>query len=121
MDRAHDHLRGMDDARSLLFRSAHMYLLFGSVVNFALGLYLGPAAGWRRWVRAVGSALGLAVPFLSAAGFSVKPSLSRYTPPFSRPTASSCLAGMLLPLACRTATGGTSRAEPSRAPDPAGN
>lgn len=45
MDLAHDHLRGMDDARRLLFRSTHIYLLFGALVNLALGLYLRPVGG----------------------------------------------------------------------------
>ncbi|HVK08649.1 MAG TPA: hypothetical protein VM597_07715, partial [Gemmataceae bacterium] len=47
MDRIHDHLRGMDDARRLLFRSTHLYLLFGSLLNLALGLSLAPAGGWQ--------------------------------------------------------------------------
>src|SRR5262249_3453847 len=67
MDLAHDHLRGMDDARRLLFRSTHIYLLFGSLLNLALGLYAAPSAGWRRWVRGVGSLLVLAAPGLAAA------------------------------------------------------
>jgi hypothetical protein len=98
MDRVHDHLRGMDDTRRLLFRSTHIYLLFGSLVNLALGLYLRPAAGWRRWVRAAGSALVLLTPALAAAGFFTEPWLSGLDRPYSRPAAYSCLAGMLLHL-----------------------
>ena len=100
MDLVHDHLRGMDDARRLLFRSTHLYLLFGSLVNLALGLYLRPAFRWRRWVRAVGSVLILASPFLAAAGFFCEPWLSGLERPYSRPAAYSCLAGMLLHLVC---------------------
>ena len=69
MDRCYDHLRGMDDAQRLLFRSTHLYLLFGSLINLALGLYLRPVRGWRRWVRAVGSVLVLASPLLAAVRF----------------------------------------------------
>ena len=29
----HEHLRGMDDAQRLLFRSAHIYLLLASLLN----------------------------------------------------------------------------------------
>jgi hypothetical protein len=100
MDKVHDHLRGMDDARRLLFRSTHLYLLFGSLVNLALGLYLRPAFGWRGWVRPVGSVLILATPFLAAAGFFTEPWLSGLDRPYSRPAAYGCLAGVLLHLVC---------------------
>jgi len=98
MDRVHDHLRGMDDARRLLFRSTHLYLLFGSLVNMALGLHHRPAHGWRRWVRALGSTLVLATPFLAAAGFFVEPWLTDLDRPYTRPATYGCLAGMLLHL-----------------------
>jgi hypothetical protein len=102
MDLAHDHLRGMDDARRLLFRSTHLYLLFASLVNLALGLDLRPASGWRRWVRTAGSVLVLAAPFLAAAGFFVEPWLTGLDRPYTRPAAYGCLAGMLLHLICFT-------------------
>jgi hypothetical protein len=100
MDKVHDHLRGMDDARRLLFRSTHLYLLFGSLVNLALGLYLRPAFGWRRWVRPVGSVLVLATPFLAAAGFFTEPWLSGLERTCSRLAAYGCFSGMLLHLVC---------------------
>ena len=111
MDLVHDHLRGMDDTRRLLFRSTHLYLLFGSLVNLALGLYLRPALGWRRWVRPVGSLLILATPFLAAAGFFSEPWLSGLERPYTRAAAFGCLAGMLLHLACWSAGEEASRAE----------
>src|SRR5262245_60170169 len=77
MARAHDHLRGMDDARRLLFRSTHIYLLFAALLNLALGLYLRTApAGWRRWLQLAGPVLLLAAPFLLAAGFLTEPWLA---------------------------------------------
>lgn len=109
MDLAHDHLRGMDDARRLLFRSTHLYLLFGALVNLALGLYLRPTFGWRRWVRMIGSALILATPFLAAAGFFTEPWLSDLDRPYTRPAAYGCLIGMLLHWGCSSA-----RREPAR-------
>ena len=112
MDKVQDHLRGMGDARRLLFRSTHLYLLFGSLVNLALGLYLRPALGWRRWVRPVGSALILATPFLAAAGFFTEPWLSGLERPYSRPAAYGCLAGMVLHLVCMSAGREPSRAGP---------
>jgi hypothetical protein len=107
----------MDDARRLLFRSTHIYLLFGSLVNLALGLYLRPALGWRRWVRPVGSALVLATPFLAAAGFFTEPWLSGLERPYSRPAAYGCLAGMLLHLVCLSAGREKSRAGPDTKAD----
>lgn len=98
MDKVHDHLRGMDDARRLLFRSTHLYLLFGALVNLALGLYLRPVRGWRRWVRAAGSVLVLTTPFLATAGFFSEPWLSDLERPYTRPAAYGCLAGMVLHL-----------------------
>jgi hypothetical protein len=111
MDRVHDHLRGMDDARRLLFRSTHLYLLFGSLVNLALGLYLRPGVGWRRWVRAAGSVLILATPFLAAAGFFVEPWLSGLERPYTGPAVYGCLAGMVLHLVCLSPGREASRAE----------
>jgi hypothetical protein len=116
MDKVHDQLRGMDDARRLLFRSAHLYLLFGSLVNLALGLYLSPAPGWRRWVRPVGSVLILAAPFLAAAGFFTEPWLSELERPYSRPAAYGCLAGMMLHLVCLSPRGAAGCADPDTSP-----
>jgi hypothetical protein len=115
MDLVHDHLRGMDDARRLLFRSTHLYLLFGSLVNLALGLYLRPVIGWRRWVRLVGSVLVLATPFLAAAGFFTEPWLSGLDRPYSGPAAYGCLAGMVLHLLCLSPGREASRAAPDAA------
>jgi hypothetical protein len=112
MDLVHDHLRGMDDARRLLFRSTHLYLLFGSLVNLALGLYLRPAPGWRRWVRPVGSGLVLSTPFLAAAGFFTEPWLSGLARPYSSPAAYACLAGMFLHLVCLSPGGEAAGAGP---------
>jgi hypothetical protein len=96
MDRAHDHLRGYDDARRLLFRSTHLYLLFTSLVNVALGLYAAPATGWRRWPRGVGSIILIATPILAALAFFTEPWLAGLDRPYTRPTAYGCLAGVVL-------------------------
>src|SRR6185369_10697482 len=98
MDLVHDHLRGMDDARRLLFRSTHIYLLFTALVNLALGLHLRPACGWRWWLRAPGSLLVLSSPFLAAAGFFTEPWLTDLDRPYTRPAVYGCFAGMLLHL-----------------------
>jgi hypothetical protein len=53
MDRAHDHLRGLDDVTRMLFRSTHIYLLCGpaqpgaGAVPGATGAVAAvAAAGW---------------------------------------------------------------------------
>lgn len=112
MDKVHDHLRGMDDARRLLFRSTHIYLLFGSLVNLALGLHLRPARGWRRWGRTAGSVLVLATPFLAAAGFFTEPWLHGLERPYSTPAVYCCLAGMVLHAVCFTPDRTAHSAEP---------
>jgi hypothetical protein len=101
MDRVQDHLRGMDDARRLLFRSTHIYLLLSSLLNVALGLYLSTPTGWRGWLCRLGSALVLAAPFLALAAFATEPWLSDLQRPYSAPTAYACLAGVLLHLLAR--------------------
>lgn len=92
---AHDHLRGMEDARRLLFRSTHIYLLFTSLLNLALGLYLTAEPGWRRWLRSCGSGLILIAPVLAGAGFLSEPWLSGVERPYSAPAVYASLAGVL--------------------------
>jgi hypothetical protein len=96
LDLAHDHLRGLDDATRMLFRSTHIYLLFAALLNLALGLYLAPPGGWRLWVQRAGSLLVLAAPWLLAAAFLTEPWLTGLERPYSRPARYGSLAGMLL-------------------------
>ncbi len=97
MDRAHDHLRGMDPTTRMLFRSTHIYLLLASLVNLALGLYLSPTtSSWRTWLRHAGSVLVLTGPVLLGVGFFVEPWLSDLDRPYSRPALYGALAGVLL-------------------------
>jgi len=54
----------------LLLRSRHIYLLAGSLVNVALGLYLACSSDPRlRRMQSIGSALILAAPVLLATAF----------------------------------------------------
>ncbi|HTT07495.1 MAG TPA: hypothetical protein VMH34_01715 [Gammaproteobacteria bacterium] len=55
----------------LLFRSRHIYVLLGGLVNLLVGLrYVLPAAGWRRIAALSASGLALSsAPLLGAAFF----------------------------------------------------
>jgi len=53
-----------DEAIRYLYRANHVYLLLGSLVNIAVGIYRpGTRPGWRGRVGLAGSALMLAAPF----------------------------------------------------------
>ena len=70
MDLGYDHLRGMADGPRLLFRSAHIYLLFSAVVNLLLGSYLQRYGARRaRALQLIGSLLLLAAPMLLTLSF----------------------------------------------------
>lgn len=98
MHYGYDHLRGMADVQRLQFRSTHIYLLLCALVNLALGLYLVPANGWRRWFQLPGSAILLVTPVLAAVGFYYEPWMSDLYRPYSRLAAYGSLAGMGLHL-----------------------
>jgi len=54
-----------DEAIRYLYRANHVYLLLGSLINIAVGIYRpGTLPGWRGRVGVVGSALLLAAPLL---------------------------------------------------------
>jgi hypothetical protein len=98
MDRRYDHLQGLDDTTRMLFRSTHIYLLFASLLNLAMGLYLAPAAGWRRRLQWLGSALLLAAPALLAVAFLTEPWLTGLARPYTSPAVYASVGGMLLHL-----------------------
>lgn len=53
------------EAVRYMYRANHVYLLLGSLVNLAVGIYRpGSRPGWRGIVGGVGSALLLAAPFV---------------------------------------------------------
>ena len=98
MDRALDHLRAMEDGPRMIYRSAHIYLLWSGLLNTTIGLYLQPAAGWRRAVQASGSVLLLAGPPLLLAAFALEPALAGLDRPWARPAIYAALAGVLFHL-----------------------
>lgn len=96
MDRALDHLEGMADAPRMIYRSAHIYLLWSGLLNSSLGVYLQPApSGWRRGLQALGSALLLIGAPLLLVAFVVEPGLAELERPWARPALYSALAGVV--------------------------
>ena len=96
---AYDHLRGMEDAQRLLFRSVHIYLLLSSLVNFSLGIHywIHPKRSLRS-LQIVGSTLiGLSPIFFLLAFFN-EPFLDGLQRPFSRPAIYAIAAGSLMHL-----------------------
>lgn len=94
----YDHLHGMTDARRLLFRSTHIYLLLAAMVNLALGMNLKEVRRWGRWLQTLGSLIVLTTPVFAAIGFFTEPWLTELERPWSRACAYGCLAGMMLHL-----------------------
>jgi hypothetical protein len=84
----------IDSGLRLLFRSRHLYLLFGGLVNLALGLRFAlPPTGGARTAALLGSGLTLLSPPLLLAAFVLEP-LTSATP------------GLASALGCYAAFGG---------------
>jgi len=78
----HAGLQGMPDGPRLFYRSAHIYLLWGALLNLLLGCYLARLErGVLRHVQSLGSLLILAGPFMLAASFFAE----RHNPELDRP------------------------------------
>ncbi|HKA42184.1 MAG TPA: hypothetical protein VKF40_09370 [Burkholderiales bacterium] len=78
----HAGLQGMPDGPRLFFRSAHIYLLWSSLLNFVLGCYFDRVRhGALRHVQSLGSLVILAGPFMLCASFFVE----QYNPGLLRP------------------------------------
>lgn len=97
MDRALGHLSGMTDLPRMLYRSGHIYLLFGALLNILLGVYITPPpAGRRRLLALTGSTLILISPVLFLIGFAVEPARTDFERPFAGIGIYGCFAGALL-------------------------
>jgi hypothetical protein len=90
------HLRGLDEATRMLFRSTHIYILLAGVINLMLGLYYSPhQTPWKRSFQRLGSSLILMSPFLLLSAFCVEPHLQGLPRPWSRPALYGIFAGAL--------------------------
>ena len=84
MELAFSHLNGMPDAPRLMFRSAHIYTLYGALLNLVLGSYFRPLLGrTARRMQMIGSLAVLIVPVLLLVSFFVE----SHNNPLSRPVA----------------------------------
>lgn len=59
-----------NEALRFMYRASHVYLLFASLVNIVLGVYLvTPRRGWRAVLSRIGSALTVLSPILLCYAF----------------------------------------------------
>ena len=97
MDRALDHMAGVPDLPRMLYRSAHIYLLLGSLLNLVVGVYLSEApGGWRRLAGRIGSVAILVAPPLFVLAFISEPHRSDFQRPFAGPAIYGCALGAIL-------------------------
>ena len=97
MDRWLGHMAGMADLPRMLYRSAHIYLLLGSLLNLLLGLYVTEApAGWRRWARRIGSVPIALAPVFFIVAFAREPHLAGSIRPYAAPALQGVLFGAVL-------------------------
>ena len=97
MDRWLGHLAGMADLPRMLYRSAHIYLLFAALLNLLLGLPADDRPhGWRRGLARVGSVLILVAPAMILIGFARESSRTDFERPFVGFAIYGCFAGVLL-------------------------
>lgn len=102
MDRYYGHLHGMEPAPRLLFRSAHIYVLFSGLLNCAVGMIgLPPPELWRRVLSVIGSLILFTTPVLFLLAFFKEPWLQEMARPYARPAIYGSAAAVLLHLAAR--------------------
>jgi hypothetical protein len=96
---AYDHLRGMEQTPRLLFRSAHIYLLFCALLNIMLGLYASaiPTRSGRT-VQTLGSVSLLVSLVLMACSFFTESLQHELHRPLARQAIYLALLGVLLHL-----------------------
>lgn len=87
----------MNEVVRYLYRANHIYLLFGGLLNLAIGRYFVEAAEtWRRRAQMAGSTLLLFAPPVLAWAFLTEPPLASSHRPATLAAVILCAAGMLL-------------------------
>jgi len=85
MQRAYNRLQGMEDFPRILFRSRHIYILFGSLVNISMGMYFNYwYARWRKTLQIAGSVLIIVSSIMLIVAFFYETSRLTFDTPFSR-------------------------------------
>jgi hypothetical protein len=98
-----------DQAMRMMFRSAHIYLLFSALLNLSAGTRWAPAGTpWRARLQAAGSLMLLTAPPLFTASFFLESGHDVHRSIAMR-TVELCLAGALLHAAAAYSPKGTAR------------
>ena len=96
----HDPLIGMPAAPRMMFRSAHIYLLWSGLLNTMLGLYVRLSDRlWAKGLQVIGSLAILMGPVLFVAAFLTEPWMTELVRPYARPAIYIAFGGTLLHLA----------------------
>jgi MFS family permease len=72
-----------DATMRMLFRSAHIYILFAALANLAIGSYLTPRSGWRAPLQVCSSLALIAAPVVFTGAFFFEPAPERLDRPIS--------------------------------------
>jgi hypothetical protein len=99
MDKVLGHLVGMADGPRMLYRSAHIYLLWSGLLNVSFGLYpIRFGRGWGCGVKRLGSVFIFATPPLLLMSFFLEPHLNDFERPYSRAANYLAVVGVLMHL-----------------------
>lgn len=89
----------LSDGVRMLYRSRHIYILLGGLLNLAVGTYfVYRQQGWRRVLQIVGSCLIVGAPFVSVGAFFHEPQLTGLSGSLTLPAIIAFFAGTLLHL-----------------------
>lgn len=103
-----------DMGRRIMYRSAHVYIIFSGLMNLLIGAWWSEAVDSRcRRLRQIGSWLILIAPAVFLAAFMFEPPRQWFMRPVSLAGLSGCIAGVILHV---RASKGIRRSEAARAP-----
>lgn len=107
-----------DPTMHMLFRSAHVYLLFSALLNATLGLYVRPSPARPR-LQLAGSVLVLAAPALLLLAFLLEPAPARLSRPYAGAGAFAAFLGVVFHcVAARGRQSATGLEPPRPSPEP---